>query len=329
MNVSGFVSECSDLLDDPKNTLYPIATLIRAGDRQLRGLFRTLTETNSEYSNFSMCIQKEAATKVFDATWEYRLPTWIVNVVGVYYRLNEATSESTFSPYKWTTLGTAAKGNKIPKHAAVGLPHWSWQGNHTLRLEKFTTAQELVIEVAARPPKMVKGKIATANTSQSAFYMPPTPSFGELEIEEGAYINAEFQVTSTSNVNATQYGDIRRCIYSNASTIVSSTRYHELTMDAAWTATLAVDDVIESVLAIPDEHTRLLVLRVGMACAQKRNNTALMKAIMTEMPSEEQKFKDYATPPRDKGGPTFIKRNLNERPTYDKERPFSAYGYWY
>lgn len=321
MILSQFVAECQDLLDDPGAQRYPIATIIRNGDRSLRGLFRTMVQANKEYSNFTLCVQKEVAVELLDNVFQYRLPTWILHVVDVYVRDGTGTAETSFSPYRWTGGANVRFGEKIPKYSSTEYPHWTWEGNHTLRLWNFTSAQELVLSVAVRPAKMLKGKLTTTPNAQNALWLPPAPSFGEVELEEGAYINAEFQVTTTAVTNAATYGDVRRCIYSNAADTSTGSRLHLCVFDANWTATLAVDDQIESVLSIPDEHTRLLVLKTAQACFQKKNNSSGLKAIAMEMMEEERKFQAFATTPRDRQGPTYLKRGLRPQPPYNPDRP--------
>jgi len=307
VNTSQFLSEVADVLDDPDSEMYPAAQIVRSGDRQLRGLYRTLVESNKQYSNFTMAVQSSVALEPIDNIFDYRMPTWIMAVTRVWIRNGTATTETSFSPYLWTS-GGAQQGSEIPKVGQEAAQRWSWQGSNTVRLHNFSEAQELLLEVVVRPSKMCKAKIATANPSASALYLPPTASYGELELEEGAYINSEWQVTTTSNANATHYGDIRRCIYSNAATIDTGVRYNELTFDSAFTNTLAQDDVVETILALPDEHTRVLVLLTARACFQKKGNLKALEAIQAELLQEQTRFSQYATPPRDSRGPSDWKR---------------------
>jgi hypothetical protein len=309
VNTTQFLLEVSDLLDNANGRIYPEVEIVRHGDRQLRGMYRTLVESNKQYSNYMMGVQAEAALEPADNVFDYRLPLWVMAVTRVWIRGGSPTSESTFNMYAWTS-GAATLGLQVPKSAQDGQPRWAWQGSNTLRLLGFGEAQELVLEVVVRPAPMFKGLVATENPSTSAFYLP-TPTYGTVDLEEGAYVNSDWQVTGTAALNATQFGLVRRCVYSNAATIVTSVRYHELTLDAAFPVVLAQGDTIETVLALPDEHTRLLVLLTARACFQKKGNMKGLEATQGEMLIEQQRFVQFATPPRDSAGPTEWKRAPN------------------
>jgi len=330
LNVTQFIAEVQDVLDDPSAAKYPIATIVRHGDRQLRGMYRTMVEANKEYSNFTMCVDGASATKLMSDVYEYRLPTWVMACVKVYRRSNDPSSTPTFSPYKWSTLGNVTQGQEIPKWVAnERVPHWSWEGNNTLRLWHFTSPEDLMLRVVVRPPKMFKGKIVTVSASANLLYLPG-PIFGEIEPEEGSYINSDWQVTTTANVNAAHYGEVRRCIYSNGATILSPSgaRVHELTFDAGFTNALAQDDIVETMVMLPDQHCRYLVLRTAQGCFQKKNNIPGMRAIQPELAEEGVKFTTYAGGPRDARGPTMYKRGMRHRGPLDPDR-VNFWGWWY
>lgn len=305
MHLTEFLAQMQEVLDDPSAAKYPLATIVRNADQQLRGMFRVLLQTNHDYSNFTLCLQAEDAKQPIKGIFEYRLPSWVASIPKLYIRTESATSETSFSPYRWTE-GQVSEGQEILKYGAVGsvkIPHWSWEGNGTIRIRNYSTAQELIARCAVRPPRLVKVQVATVSSdgdAQRSLYLPPTPVLGTYELEEGAYINSYWQVTTTSNVNATHYGDVRRCIYSSAvDTAEASTRQTRLWMDANWTNTLAANDVVETLIPLPDEHCRYLVLRTAQACFQKKNNLAGLKAIAGEMMGEQQAFADYAAPPKE------------------------------
>lgn len=309
MNTSQYLAEVADVLDDPASKMYSAAAIVRHGDRQLRGLYRTLVESNKQYSNFTIGIQKEVALEPIDNVFDYRLPSWVMAVTRVWIRQGAGATETSVSLYLWTS-GAAQLGQEIRRRGAAQerTPAWSWQGSNTLRLHNFGEAQELAIEVAVRPPKMLKGLIGTANASASKFYLPSTPSYGDIEIEAGAYINSDWQVTGTATANALHYGQIRRCVYSDANALDGLARVHELTMDAAFTNVLAQGDTIETVLPLPDEHTRVLVLLAARACLQQKGNIKGLESIQGELLQEMARFAQFATPPRDTAGPTTYKR---------------------
>lgn len=320
MNVTQLVEQVQDAVYDPTGNRYSLESIVRTADQQMRGLFRTMVEANKEFSNFTMCLQKEDAIEVIDQTWEYRLPTWVSSIVKVWIRDTVgAPTETTFSPYRWSPTGNVRFGLELFKHQGIHRLRWSWEGQHTLRLWNSTDAQELILAVAKLPARLFKCKLATAHTSQDKLYVPGTGLLGSQDIEEGSYINSEWQVTATASTNATHYGDVRRCIYSSAAIILASVRYHELTFDKNWTNILAASDILETMVPIPDEHCRYLVLLTARVLMQKTNSAGL-DALTGELVEEGAKFMAYAAGPRDSRGPARFRRR---RLVYnnDPERP--------
>lgn len=316
-----FISEVRAVLDDPgttANSRYPNEMIVQNGDRQLRGLFRQMAMGTKDYSNFTYFAKASEASNPIKGVFEYRLPTWVENVVGVYNRRETAATQTSFSPYLWTA-NSVSFGDEISRFTQSGFPRWHWEGNYTLRLTALTTAPELAIKVVKRPAKMLAIKLSTASSAANKLYLPPTPIHGTYETEVGTYINTDMRVTDTLNTNATHYGETRRCIYSDAATIVSSTRQHELTFDAAFSTTPVAGDTLQTVLAIPDEHTRLLVLRTALSCFQKRGNQVAIAAIGAELAEETSAFKNMVTQ-RDRSGPFRYKPRLTERRPFDRER---------
>lgn len=307
-NVTRFTAEVADVLDDPTLQQYTQEEIARHGDRQLRSLHRTMVDGNKEWSNFTIALQKEAALEPLDNVFDYRLPVWVEAVRRVYTRLNDPASQSTFSPYRWTTggarIGDEIQKSCVPFNQRGGRSgRWWWEGSNTLRLYEFADPQELLVDVVVRPPAMFKGKIATAHADTDKFYLP-TPSVGTVDIEEGAYINAEWQITETANANAVHFGMIRRCVYSNASAIFAAARVHEIALDVALPNVIAADDVVETILPFPDQHMRVLVLGTARACMQKKAKLKGLEATIGEYQTELQKFTTYAATPRDTRGPT-------------------------
>lgn len=312
----GFIAEVQDVLDDAGAKRYPVETIVRNGDRQMRSMFRQMAVANKDYSNFTYCAKSTEAISPFKGTFEFRLPTWIECVSRVNYRLETAAVQTSFSPYRWTQ-NIVSIGKEIPREGRDPNPRWSWEGNHTLKLWNLGLVPELVIQCVKLPPKMFYGKIQTV-AAQGSMYLP-SPIYGEVEIEEGAYINSDWQVTTTAATNATHFGDVRRCIYSNAATIVVTTRQHELIFDSNWTVALAQNDALQTVLPIPDEQTRYLVLRTALACMQKKNAQVGIAAISGELSEESARFKNTIQP-RDRSGPRrwklpgFLSRNYPRDP---------------
>lgn len=309
MILSRALDELRDLLDDTNKSKFPDATCVRMLDRTVRGLFRQIVENRDDFSNFTMALSSSAAVQVLQNVWEWRLPTWVMHVLEIVQRDGEPTTVSTFSPYLWTGATTVRVGTPIPKYVENSLqPHWGWQGNHTIRLYNFSTVPNILLRVVVRPPTLLQFSIDTKNTSASKLTMPVTPTLGDIEKEEGAYVNAEFQVVETNSETSSNMGQMRRVVYSTAGTQVGGELHTECTMEAAWPAALSVDDVVESVLPIPDEHCRYVILSAAMACFQRKPNVTAMKLVGSEMMTEAKRFMDFATAPRDRRGPSYVQR---------------------
>ena len=252
-------------------------------------------------------LQDSNAKTIAKNIYEWRLPTWIEAVTKVYERKTGSTSESTFSPYLWSPTTGVDLGREIPKSDNGRRDGWTWEGNHTLRLWNWTTVPELTICVAALPAPMFKARIATAYADATGAYLPPALDVGTFYFEEGRYINADVQCSSTDSIVSTNLGEIRRVIYSRSNAVSGGSRYLELRFDSVWNATLAANDYIETMLPVPDIHANYLTLKVVAACATKKWNVDLLRSLQAEMNEEAMAFQEYAEGPRDKAGPYFKK----------------------
>lgn len=314
MNLTLAISEVRDTLDDIVGTKFPDEQIVRALDRTTVGMFRTIADGNKDYSNFTISLPTTAGIQVLANQWEYRLPHWIMAVIEVCNRSGSPTAEPTYSPYTWTGGASVSLGTPIERWSGdVRRPHWQWDGNHTLRLVNYSQALGLAIRVVVKPPPLIQFTVADQNTSASKVNLPLTLTLGKQAIEEGGFINAELQVTSTNAEVSTNRGAIRRVIYSSAVAQVGGSSRTELTFDAAWPGGALVNgDVLESLIAIPSEHCRCLVLKVAEACYQRKPNVAGMRLIAREQAEEMARFQAFAAGPRDRRGPTF--KHRTDRP---------------
>jgi len=324
-----FLQECRDLLDDPQGIKFPDTMLIRAANRQMRGLFRQMVEGNKEYSNFTMgWPAANNAVQVAQTMWEFRMPSWITHVVDVYFATGFTVPENYWSMYKWTSPQNVSLGQVIPKHRTnQQYPHWSWEGNNnTIRLWNYTTCPDIVVRVAVRPPTLFKCVLSAAAASQTVIHLPSQVVYGDFEIEEGSLVNGVIQVTGTNLINSANYGSVRRIIYSTPLGVSGGGRVTDIEVDHEYGSTLSAGDTLETIVPIPDEHTRILVLKTAQVAFQKKNNVDGLRSIANEMQEEWVKFVNYATPPRDSNGPTFIKSTLQNRAPWNQYYPY--WGNW-
>lgn len=321
MIVSEFLDRLDDVIDDEGHVNYPDEQRIRELDQQVRSLWRVLVDANKEHGNFTFVLQKEAARAIMRNQFEWRLPSWCYSVARVFTRTDSpASNEPTLSPYMAVDPTQLVPQTEIPKRKNM-LPGWEWQGSHTLRLVGWTVAPELVVLCSKLPPRTFVATINTPHTpaSATALYLPATLTHGNVDLEEGAYINADVTVTTTNGANDLHLGQTRRCIYSNAAVIVSGSRMHELTFDAAYAAPIAVGDVVETVLPIQEAHTRYLVLRTAHALFEKKANKEAMQAIAQDLATESRMFMEFATT-RDFNGPYWPKRRSAYQAPRDRDR---------
>jgi hypothetical protein len=332
VNISQALLLIRDRLDDPAGTKYSDAEIVRHLDEQARVMFRKQTQTSKDWHNFGLMIQKEDGRQLFADTWEWRLPTWIDRVVRVFERGGTATAESTFSPYLWTGNSNITFGREIQKTDPERRDGWSWEGQHTFRLWRRTEALELIILCCKVPAPSLKVKLLHAYADATGAYLPPTTDstswiYGSTALEEGVYVNAEMQVTTTAVNTATHLGDIRRVSYSQPDAIDSAVRYQALRFESSFTNTLAVGDYIETMLPVPDAHANLLILLTLNAIFVKKNNTDGMKAIVADLSKEWQDFIMFATMPRDSSGP-FYKVSATSQTRRSLTDTWPSFGRW-
>jgi hypothetical protein len=336
VNLSQFLTRIRDELDDNAKLKYSDAELVRHIDEQSRTLCRLQMRANKEWSNFAVALQSEDARKLFNNTYEWKLPSWIEAVKRVYIRVNsDGTGESTFSHYNWT-LNTQTLGTMVSKTDATRRSGWSWEGNHTFRLWNFTFVPELTLEVVADPSPMFKAAILNipAAPVATSFFLPPALAANDLGergyVEEGIYVNGEVQVTATTGAADLKLGQTRRIVYSNAATIDSGTRRHQLTFESSLASNVAVGDTIETLIPVAAMHSRILMLKVLNAAAVKKFNIDLQRSIGAELGEEMAAFTEWASKPRDSNGPFYMLSSPRMRAPYDPDTRQMGYvqGAW-
>lgn len=318
MNLSQALLRVRDVLDDsstlPAQQKYADAQIVRHLDEQMRTIFRAQVQANKEYHNYTLHALDSQAYSIVQNVWEYRLPSWVTHVTRVFIRTNDGSLTGSFSPYAQPQgQSSVTLNNEITKSYFGDRPRWTWEGNHTLRLWGFSTAQKLTVLCAKLPPRMFKGTIDAAHVSASKLYMPALLTLGEQDLEEGALINCDVQVISTTLPASTNFGVIKRCVYSTPLGTVSAANRTELLFDSAFTPLLPIGDAIESIIPLPDQHTRYLILKVAVACLEKKNNMPAILALADELRKEATDFTDFASTPRDRQGPYFKRSSTSQQ----------------
>lgn len=329
MLTTDLVEEVRDILDDPNSIHYQDAEIVRHADRQLQILARTQVRFDMGYHNFELHLQKGDAVQLYNQVWEYRLPSWVVNVTRVWQIDDPASAEPTFSPYLWSeeaTIGSIVE--KIDKADVARGGGWYFAGNNAIQLRGFASETAMRVQVAKLPAPLFLATLATAHADADKLYLPASLTLGTERIELGDYINADVVVTTLNTATNDYRGVRRRCIYSTPNADDGGTRRHELSMDAAFSgAPLEVGDAIETQVPLPEEHTRLLCLKVARACLQKRGNREAIISIANELRYEQAMFEARVTP-RDTHAPDFVRRRTGRRRalTEDEDRRAWYYG---
>jgi hypothetical protein len=329
VNVTQILQAIRDQVDDPLSLKHSDAELVRHVNQQVLGMFRTMIRSQVEWSNMTIALKKADALTLFRNTHEWRLPNWVEKVVKVWERRpTDIAAELTLSPYNWTSDPNQI-GSELPKSDHHRKAGWTWDGNHAFRVWGGAEPQDYFLHIAALPPPVFRVRVANAHAvpSDTKLYLPATLTttlpveLGDLTArEEGRYVNAEVEVSDTTSATDLKRGETRRVVYSNAAVNDAGTRRHELTLEFALSSVVAVGDSFETLIPVPEIHTRLLILKVANACAIKMFNTDLQRAIAPEMQQEMAIFADYAQGPRDSSGPFFKTSRESSGQRHDPDR---------
>jgi hypothetical protein len=301
MNVGEFLTEVRGILDDKIDAVnnpaqkFSNTLLLSYLQRHVQALCRIQAQRDQGYHNFPLIVKAIDSRNVIQNVFQWSLPQWVVNVaqcrlmVGV----TDNTNQPTLSPYKWTTpIVISDPVQKKMKWADFG---WKWEGNRTLQLWGYDSAPTLYLEVVKLPARLFQATIDQTGAATDRFYLPAALTLGTEDQEEGAYINAEVQVTSSSTIS--KVGQRRRVVYSNADVDSGGgVRKTELTLETPFSVALGVGDTVQSVIPYGEEHSRLLLLKAAWSCAEQIGNVALQKTLGPSMAEETKNFMDYVTP---------------------------------
>lgn len=307
----------------PGSLTYSDATITSLLDQRLRSLSRTQVTRDAGYHNFSLALNSTSARQLFQNTWQWALPSWVAKVASVYSistsgPLDPAT-QPTFSPYLWSRLANPSlRVPKLTRNAQY--PGWTWEGNRTFRMWNSGSAPSLLLQVAKTPARLFRATVDRDPTAPNTVFLPSVLELGEMDLEEGGYINSEIQVTS--GLTLENVGLIQRCVYSTT-TNLGGEALPLLYSEANFAQQLDVGDKIESRIPLGDEHTRLLVLQTAQACFELTSNIPAQQAIADELRKELEEFKLHVTP-RDTQGPEFVQTGEESYSAYDPDR---AWGY--
>lgn len=331
MNLDEFLAEVRLIVDDPVDALnnpdqkFTEANLISLLNRTIQSLCRIQIQRDQGFHNFPLVVKSADAKQVLQNVFQWRLPTWVAGLADVRNKVGgDDATQPTFSPFMWTTqVPLSDQIQKKQKWMDCG---WRWDGNRTFQMWGVTPAPTLVLQVAKLPARVFKATLDVAGASTSSLYLPLALTLGQEDLVEGAYINADVQITSQVS-GITRMGQSRRCIYSDGNADSGGgVRRNKLTFDEAYPLTPAIGDVVQSLIPYGEEHARLLLLKVAWSCFEQLANIPAQKAIAASLAAETEAFSNYVTP-RDTAQAESWHRPFLRRRQSDQDRSTSR-GYF-
>lgn len=308
MNVTSWLAAVRRYFDDDAKRKFTDQDLITNGDLEARSIFRTFTRSSEDWHNCIVFLDPTNAVQLGQNIFQWRLPTWVQRISAVYRRESVAIK---FPGDPYRTPNTGAKLlEKVEKSDDIRRRGWDWDGNHSLTWWGETSAPYVALKVAKIPHRMFRAVIATTDTGAAAQLILPPNIVGELELEGGAYVNAEVEIVAAAS---RQLGEVRRCIWSSPNEVLVASTVFRLFFDAAFPFVLAPNDVVETRLPVPQDFALLHVLRTVQATLPKKPNMELLRVIAPRLQEEEKKLIEYATPHRDMTGPFFKQSRMKQR----------------
>ena len=308
MNVTDFLAHMRLVLDDPGPPAKAMSqwsdnTIVFHATNHIQSLSRQQAQRDQGFHNFTLILKGTAAVQSLSNVWQWSLPPWVVSISEVRRAVGgiPATGTSTYSPYMWTAP-KPQMGDPIPRYIKTGTAGWSFEGNRAFRVWGESQAPDVVMQVAKLPAPLVRAVLDIDAVSETNFRLPAALAVGVEDLAEGAFINAEFQAVSVGTLasNVEVLGEQRRCIYSKAGQIISSSsddlRRTEIYLENALPKSYAAGDTIETILPIADEHLRLAMLLVARSCYAQIGNVPAQTAIAEELKEQQLLFTNYITP---------------------------------
>lgn len=299
MRVSELDNRLSTLLDDATSQKNGPKQRVRALNDMQRSLVRMMAERDQNYITHRFTLSSSAARTVHGDEYAFRLPSWVLKVVGV--------REST------TTQG--ARLEYLPKAAKFGgSSGWNLTAQNEISFFRTGQPRSWIVECAKLPALMTRGTLP-AQTAMATNQMrldadPATTSDYPHETVQNAYSGALFEITGPVSARV---GQLLRCA---TSVHDQSTAGTVLTMEEAWTTQPAVSDTYESHSEIQDQHINLLVLKAAQRLFAQAGNLTMLSAIAPEL-SEEYGAFVRSIESRDVQEPYFIQPSpFEERFTY-------------
>ena len=335
MNTSEFLLEVRDTLNDPFKRKWTDIELVRTGDRMVRTMARKLAEVTGSNLELWHNIADTEFREIYKTIWEAKLPDWTLKILRLFDRNVDATGTPNSSPYL-VLNGGAAVTEQLAETIRMGsADHQDQYGamlteHKTLRVYGPSSARAVTCRLAKRPARMIQATLDLAGLSATQFYLPLSMTLGTLETEVSAYRNTLFQfglVEGSHAAGVYMAGDTRACVQSDPKVDVAGARRDLVTVDRALSGTPAVGDTVETLLEIPDEHCRRLILEVAYASAEKYSDRTLQRSLDADLATQREEFNKHVQP-RQLQEPTFMRRrNRSRRRNRNRNDPVAGWGY--
>ena len=335
MNVTEFLLEVRDTLNDPFKSKWGDSELVRTGDRMVRTMARKLAEVTGSNLELWHNVQDTEFREIYKTVFEAKLPDWTLKLMHLNDRNPDEGADKNSSPYLVLNGGVAAP-ETLSTTIHVGSAELQDRfgamltEHKTLRVYGPTAARNMTVRLSKRPSRMFQATLDLAGLSTTQFYMPVALTLGTLETEVGAYRNTIFQFGTTEGTHGAgvyMAGDTRVCVQSDPKVDVSGARRDLVTVDRALSDTPAVGDTFETLLEIPDEHCRRLILEVAYASSQKHSDRTLQRSLEADLATQREDFNKHVQP-RQLQEPTFMKRRHRSRKrNRNRNDPVAGWGY--
>lgn len=316
MLASEFLSDIRAVVDDELALGFDDDYLLAQGYRKIQRMFRKMTETQEAYHFIEHDVESDALTDVDAYTKELILPPWVSKIRDVRPRTG--------------TGATTSLGDRI-EHLSGDMAFrtaWRSWGDNRIRLHHWegSTGLRLVVSKTPAPPIIFTAADVPAAINQVV--LPASPTKGRYASQADWYKNERFECTATAAVDPTTHavtGVRGYCTASTPNQTVSSALRTVLTFSTNWPDAIAVGDVFESVIPLPDELTRLPVLETAMICFQHHGNSEAQVALLDELRQERKDFAAYIQQ-RQVQGPDFYLCEDDWR-GYDDPNRDTSYSY--
>lgn len=316
MRVTDFLSDIRGIIDDGLEAKFSDDYLLAQGHRKIQRMFRQMTETQEGYHFVELDAEPSEIVSVDTETKELRLPPWASKVRAIYPRTGSGAAASMGDPMIHATA------------AYPDAPSWRNWSDNRIRFHHFAGSTGLRLIVAKTPARMMRFTIAAIAGDALTVNLPAAPTIGVMETQANAYQNERFEVKSTGESGTThQVVGVRGYVTASApNQVVGGALRTVLTFADAWPAILKVGDVLESVVPLPDELTRLAVLETAMICFQHHGDDEAQVALLDELRMERRDFGAYIQQRQVQGPDFYLCEGEGRGGYYD---PNKDYGYRY